>query len=514
MANDPRTEMSSTAPRADQRSARPARAKAAEAVTALVVDGDAVSRRFVELALGKAGGFSVETVNDGTSALEVLSTQLFDLIVCETDLHDMSGLRLYRRLAQERRLRSIPFVFLSADKRPDIKALAFDAGVDDYLIKPCDVAEFVARARAHVARHRRDRDAARAKSYTLAGDFSTIAFPDLVSIVEMGRRTGVLSVVNSKRVGKVYFDDGHVVHATCGNLAGAAAFYQLIAEPNGQFEFAADGAAVGGVAQTISGTATALIMEGARLADTARYEAGLCDAAEGLFGAHPSTLVPPSAERAPSLRPETTLAAQFDMALRDPFALGELRLWNADELAKWTAADLGRDRLHVHLVADRPTGVSAILALAGAPTERFIMGSVRSEPKIFGLTFFLRHERTIDVVLLDVEDVLAFESSLMRRPAVTIVAPSAGDLMSIGTRARVELDELLDTLRPPAVVGVGNAALDAALRSLDLVSSGKTLLRCAGGVLGEEDCDLRSALVKAVRLWAASGARPAAPGDS
>ena len=106
--------------------------------TALVVDGDRVSRRFVELALGGEGGFSVEAVADAASALEVLGTQVIDIIVSDSMLPDMNGLQLYRRLREESRLRSVPFVFLSSDTRAAVKTLAFATGVDDYLGKPCD----------------------------------------------------------------------------------------------------------------------------------------------------------------------------------------------------------------------------------------------------------------------------------------------------------------------------------------------------------------------------------------
>src|SRR5678816_3649773 len=98
--------------------------------TVLVVDPDGVSRRFVESALSK-GNFAVETVEDAAGAIDILRNQLVDLIVTETDLRDMNGVQLVRRLAQESRLRSIPVVFLSADSRVTTKVLALKAGADD-----------------------------------------------------------------------------------------------------------------------------------------------------------------------------------------------------------------------------------------------------------------------------------------------------------------------------------------------------------------------------------------------
>src|SRR5689334_24856819 len=79
--------------------------------TALVVDGDPVSRRFVELALGKGGEFVVEAAESAAAAIEILRVQTVELIISDTDLADTNGLQFYRALSQESRLRGIPFVF-------------------------------------------------------------------------------------------------------------------------------------------------------------------------------------------------------------------------------------------------------------------------------------------------------------------------------------------------------------------------------------------------------------------
>src|SRR4051794_11334515 len=163
--------------------------------TALVVDSDPVSRRFVELALGKGGEFAVEAAESAAAAIEILRVQTVELIIADTDLSDANGLQFYRALSQESRLRGIPFVFLSADRRPEAKIAALRAGVADYLVKPCHGGEFAARAIALVERERRIRASARRRNYLLAGDLAAMAFPDLVYTIEMARRSGVLSLV-------------------------------------------------------------------------------------------------------------------------------------------------------------------------------------------------------------------------------------------------------------------------------------------------------------------------------
>lgn len=473
-----------------------------DAPVALVVDGDAVSRRFVELALGRDGAFVVEGARDAAAALDILGSQRVDVLVGEIDLPDTSGLRLLRRLAQEQRLRGIPFVFLSSDARADTRAEAFRAGADDYIAKPADPNELLARVNALVARRRRERDESRHRNYTLAGDFETLGFADLVSLLGMSLRSGALSVLTARCSGVVHFDRGAPVHAVFGNLVGVAAFHAIVGEAEGHFELTPGACEIAASDRTIRESGTALLLDAARILDESQN--GFAPVLPAPKSTRPT--VRPLASIAPPLIPSTTRAAQLEMALRDPFTLGEPRLWSEQDLAKWTAAPTGRDRLHVHLVADLATGVSSILALAGSPTERWVLDGIASHKKAFGLTFFLRHERTIDLVLLDAEEPSELSDHLRRTPAFTIVAPPGGDLISLGTKARVGLHGLIERLSPPAIVGIGNGALDAGLRRL-LPESGSPVLRCANGTLGEGACELRAVLVRGMRLWASTAGR-------
>jgi CheY-like chemotaxis protein len=491
---------------------------AAEAVDstslrALVVAGDGVSRRFVELALGGEDDFVIETANDAASALEVLRMQVVDVIISDTDLPDINGLSFFRRLSQERRLRDIPFVFLSDDAHSDTKTVAFEAGVDDYLTKPCSARELLARAHSLVQKRARQRELLRARAYTFAGDLSAIAFPDLVAILDMGRRSGILSVVTPKRAGEVFFEEGRVVHAVYGNILGESAFYQFITNPGGRFEFTPSTSSTVDCERTITSSTTALIMEGVRQLDSLnRYRPGRV-ATEGPVTAvrrHvelQSTRPPDMVQPAPALEADTVLAAQYELAVRDPFALGELKLFSHDELARWTLAGGGRDRLHVHVVADLAAGVSSILTLGGSPTERWVLSSLSGSPKVLGLTFFFRHERTLDVVLIDARDPCAFQRALMRTPAFVVLAPPDGDLMSVGTKAHVALESYLRRLGPLAITGVGNGALETNVRALAPVVDLAPVVRCTPGTLGDASTELRDLLIKGIRLWATTKER-------
>lgn len=470
--------------------------------TALTVDGNETSRRFVELALGRS--FTVEAAHDAESALEILKVQPIDMIVCDNDLSDMNGLAFFRRLSRESRLRTVPFVFLSADRSVETRVAAIRAGVDDYIVKPCDVAELLARAEALVNRQRRARETSR-HMFSLAGDLSVISLPDVIGIIEMGRRTGLLSIVTSTKTGRLHFDGGRMVHAVYGNIAGEEAFHRLFRETTGQFEFSPGAAPPEEI--TIDGSLTGLILEAARRFDT--------EAASSTF-VRLSTLPPPNEgapapARTPMLMPSAMLAAQFELAIQDPFTLGELSVWNERDLAAWTRSAIGRDRFHVVLVAALPVGVASILSLAGAPTERCILDSLSPERKAFGITFFLRHERILDVLLVDAADPTAFLPSLERMPSALVVCPPGGNILGMGTGPRVGLERLLTELCPPAVVAVGDEPLARSLSQLEVFQQQRSILRRVSGRLGETGAELRTLFVEAIRLWAKGGAGTGEP---
>ena len=473
--------------------------------TVLVVDGDRVSARFVELALS-AYGIGVELARDGAAALEVLRTTSVDLVVCDTTLPDMTGQHFLRRLADNGMSRHLSVIFLSAERRVGAKVAAFRAGAHDYLTKPIDKTELAARCVAAIYKQHKQREAQRRRPYSLAGDFSALPFPDLITMLAMGRRTGTLYVVSTQFSGHLVFDDGRLLHALSGNLVGPAAFFRMLSAPNGRFELDPTQPELRPEQRTVTSSVTELLMEGARIHDEAERDSATT-ATQKPRRLLPS-LPPTSSVKMLSGLPAAESATVFEEGLSDPFMLGELQLWTLDELRDWTAS-APVDRFHVLLVADPPVGTATLLSLASSPSQRFITKSMSRQQKVLGLTFFLRRSAEVDVVLLDVRSAAACRDGLRQLPCLVIVAPPDGDFLAAGVRGRSDLELLLEKLMPPVLIGVGNPALGSALTALPAVANGICRLATVGGALGEGLGELRSLLVEGVRMWEAHGKQEA-----
>jgi len=101
----------------------------------------------------EVNGYVVDYASDGNMALALAEEQAFDAIVLDVMLPGISGVDVCQILRHERRL-TTPILMLTARDALDDKLLGFDAGCDDYLVKPFAMPELVARIEALVRRER------------------------------------------------------------------------------------------------------------------------------------------------------------------------------------------------------------------------------------------------------------------------------------------------------------------------------------------------------------------------
>ncbi len=95
----------------------------------------------------EAEGFDVVEAADGERGLELARTGQPDLIVLDLMLPRMDGYKVCRALKFDERYRRIPIIILSARSGETDRRLAFDLGADEYVTKPYEVRDLVARIR-------------------------------------------------------------------------------------------------------------------------------------------------------------------------------------------------------------------------------------------------------------------------------------------------------------------------------------------------------------------------------
>ncbi|WP_047794821.1 response regulator transcription factor [Exiguobacterium sp. JLM-2] len=113
--------------------------------TILVVEDDSKIARLLELEL-KHAGYAVTVATDGRTGLERALADDVDLVLLDVMLPQMSGLEVVRRLKEERPLLPVLMVTARGDRYDKVSGL--DLGADDYITKPFEIEEVLARIRA------------------------------------------------------------------------------------------------------------------------------------------------------------------------------------------------------------------------------------------------------------------------------------------------------------------------------------------------------------------------------
>ncbi len=117
----------------------------------LVVDDDKQIIRLLESYLIRTG-FSVLAAYDGENALRIIRHEFPDLVVLDLMLPGRDGWEITRTLRADERLAAIPILILTARVEDTDKILGLELGADDYLTKPFNPREVVARVRAILRR--------------------------------------------------------------------------------------------------------------------------------------------------------------------------------------------------------------------------------------------------------------------------------------------------------------------------------------------------------------------------
>ena len=130
-----------------------------------IVDDDGAIRTALGRAL-RMENYDVDLFEDGNSALKSIQLRAPDAIILDLQLPDIDGLEVCRRI--RRAGDPTPILMLTARDAVNDRVEGLDVGADDYLVKPFDLAELLARLRALLRRHNLS-----------DGDVSVLRFEDL-----------------------------------------------------------------------------------------------------------------------------------------------------------------------------------------------------------------------------------------------------------------------------------------------------------------------------------------------
>ncbi len=106
------------------------------AMKILVVDDFSATRQVVKNTLEQFGFNNIEEVADGYSALVRLKSALFDFVITDWGISQMSGLDLLKQIRADPELKHIPVLMVTEDRLQENVVVAIKAGLNDYIIRP------------------------------------------------------------------------------------------------------------------------------------------------------------------------------------------------------------------------------------------------------------------------------------------------------------------------------------------------------------------------------------------
>lgn len=166
----------------------------------------------------------VRCVNTGTAALKLIKKERFDLVISDVRMPGCDGMALVsqiRKLHPDTRV-----IIITAYGSNEVMERSDDLGSYFYLEKPFDIGYL----RQIVF------SALNFPEKGFKGSIETAGIHDLVQLYCSNKSNSSLCISRRETMGTIYFRDGDIVHAECGQLYGERAFYNMLNWNNGTFK--------------------------------------------------------------------------------------------------------------------------------------------------------------------------------------------------------------------------------------------------------------------------------------
>ena len=200
--------------------------------------------------------WQIHTATTADAALEILKSDKISLVAVDVNMPVLDGVQFLALV--HRRYPALKKVTLTSDATDEKRAAALAAGADLFIEKPHSPegmkSVFVMLGELL---NWKPRDG-------FQGVLRSVSLPDVIQMECLGRNSSILEVADRTLTGRIYIEDGRIIHAVVGEMTGEAAFQKLLALPGGSFElqhFEAPGE------RTIEGQWEFLLMEAARVHD-------------------------------------------------------------------------------------------------------------------------------------------------------------------------------------------------------------------------------------------------------
>ncbi len=177
----------------------------------------------------KFSGYDVLHATNGAEGLEAMERERPDLVLLDIQMPILDGFGVLEQMKGRRRLADIPVMFLSSLDRPNLKVKGLQMGAEDYVVKPFDRAELMARVTVALRRGEHFRRMER----TFGGLLGPVSVEELMQTLDLGDKTGRIEMPDVEA--SIDVDGKQVLRAALAEFEGVAALRRIFLIQRGRF---------------------------------------------------------------------------------------------------------------------------------------------------------------------------------------------------------------------------------------------------------------------------------------
>jgi len=166
--------------------------------------------------------YEVLIANNGKEALNLLGKGRIDLVISDIRMPDVNGLDLLVRIKRDHPETKV--IIMTAYGSSDVQKEANRRGSVYYIEKPFEISD-IRKIIINLI----------GKKKGFRGKVFDVQLTDIIQMNCLGRLTTALIITRDGEKGVIYFGEGEVIHAECGEMKGAEAFYRIMSWEEGEF---------------------------------------------------------------------------------------------------------------------------------------------------------------------------------------------------------------------------------------------------------------------------------------
>jgi CheY-like chemotaxis protein len=182
-------------------------------------------------------GYSVVATNRGEDVIALCERERPNLIMLDNLLPNVDGLEVCWRLREIAHLAYVPIIILSNKTDVEIRINCLRCGADAFIHKPVYLRELVTLIEMLLKRSEHFNAQSVHVKKSIEGRLDDFPLLEIVQLLNLAQKTGVLSLYNSETSGLMLFERGDIKWAACAGTEGESAFYKMAAWNQGTYEF-------------------------------------------------------------------------------------------------------------------------------------------------------------------------------------------------------------------------------------------------------------------------------------